>query len=179
MQCWGQCLFFYWLVEIPSSISWNRCHGCKAVLSQSGFEHFTPTGTHTAPLVKRLETESLSHLRFFFTLKTLCLTSRAKERARNCNQNVFTQWHIFSYLLNLVGRNNITACTESILHGTNPTRSSITLERRYGGKTLWLLMATTARLLWLKGQIWMKRNCFRVVVFFFLFIKISMNEWIN
>lgn len=46
MQCWGQCLFLYWLVEIPSSISWNRCHACKAVWFQSGFEHFTSTGTH-------------------------------------------------------------------------------------------------------------------------------------
>lgn len=52
MQCWGQCLFFYWLVEIPSSISWNRCHGCKAVLFQSGFEHFTPRETHPDTLLR-------------------------------------------------------------------------------------------------------------------------------
>ena len=38
-------------------------------------------------------------------------------RAQNCKQNVFTQWHIFIYLLNnyLAGRNNVTACTESFV----------------------------------------------------------------
>lgn len=36
------------------------------------------------------------------------------KRAQNCKQNVFTQWQILIYLLNnyLVGRKNVTSCTE-------------------------------------------------------------------
>lgn len=73
MQCWGQCLFFYRLVEIPPSISWNRCHGGKAVWFHPSFEHFMPGETHPDNRQTRLDIDSLAALnykKFYFTSRT-------------------------------------------------------------------------------------------------------------
>lgn len=114
MQCWEQCLFFYWLLEIPSSKSRNRCHDCKAVI-RSSFEHFTPMKTHLDNLIRNegWMVWQLSIGSFRSTSRTPVWWLIRTERAQNCKQNVFTWWHIFIYLLNnyLVRRNDVTGGT--------------------------------------------------------------------
>lgn len=96
----------------------------------------------------------------WFHFKDPRLVTHKNKRAQNCKQNVFTQWHIFIYLLNnySVGRNNVTACTESILSCRyQPVweqylflYESLGFKRCEEGIALYWLMETTAKLIKLK-----------------------------
>lgn len=77
---------------------------------------------NTSERDKRLIAFKIICQSFYFTLSSGWQVIKNNNRAQNCKQNVFTQWHTLIYLLNnyLVGRNKLVQSL-SFHVGTSPS----------------------------------------------------------